>query len=96
MIAFIVGIYGLSALYFFISRHKVQFMTRSPVTVAISIVTLGIDSILNTLIFSENQVGNMFHWQCDLGITATLIGQFGFELATAIRIYRVQQVYSAY
>ena len=64
-------------------------MTRSPITVAISITTLGIDSIINTLVFSGMTIGNTFHWQCDLGITSTIFGQFGFQLATAIRMYRV-------
>ena len=71
-------------------------MTRSPLTVAIGLICLGVDSILNTLIFSELKIGNLFHWQCDLGITATVLGQFGFQLATGIRIYRVAKVYNSY
>ena len=66
--------YGLAALYYFNSRHAVSFMTRSPLLIAISLVSLGIDSIINTLIFSRIEIGNIFHWQCNLGITATVLG----------------------
>lgn len=55
-------VYGLSAIYFYASRYKVSFMTRSPLTTAIGVLALGIDSILNTLIFSEITIGNLFHW----------------------------------
>lgn len=88
--------YGLTALYFYISRNKVSFMTRSPLTIAISLLTLCIDSIINTLIFSEITIGNVVLWQCDLGIVATVMGQFGFQLAIGVRIYRVSQVYRKY
>ena len=89
-------IYFFSALAFFRSRNKVTFMTRSPLTAALSMIMLGIDTVTNTLIFSGISVGNMYHWQCDLGILATVVGQFGFMLATSMRIYRISKVYNQY
>ena len=70
--------YGLAALYYFNSRHAVSFMTRSPLLIAISLLSLGVDSIINTLIFSSIEIGDIFHFQCNLGITATVLGQFAF------------------
>ena len=74
IMAVIALFYGLAAFYFYSSRKKVSFMTRSPTLIAISLITLGVDSIINTLIFSRIEVGNIFHWQCNLGITATVLG----------------------
>lgn len=71
-------------------------MTRSPITVAVSLVLLGLDSIINTVIFAGLSVGSIYHWQCNLGIIATFIGQFGFMLATGMRIYRISMVYNKY
>lgn len=71
-------------------------MTRSPLTVTLSLFLLGIDSILNTLIFSGVRLGNPFKWQCDIGIVATVIGQFGFMMATGTRIFRISKVYNKY
>ena len=62
MLGFLTIVYVASASYFYCKRNQVQFMTRSPITLAISILTLGVDSILNTLIFSRLNIGNVFHW----------------------------------
>ena len=71
-------------------------MTRSPITIALSILLLGIDSVINTLIYSEVQIGNRFHWECDLAIVATIVGQYGFMIATGLRIFRISNVYRKY
>ena len=57
---------------------------------------LGLDSILNTIIYSGMHFGNIFHWQCDLGIVCATLGQFGFMLATGLRIFRISKVYNTY
>ena len=54
--------YGSAAVYFYANRSRVVFLTRSPSTVAIGLICLGIDSVLNTLLFSELTLGNIFHW----------------------------------
>ena len=71
-------------------------MTRSPITVAVSLIVLAFDSICNTLVFSSVTIGNIFHWQCSLGIVATTLGQFAFLVATGSRIYRISKVYNNY
>lgn len=70
-------------------------MTRSPLTVSLSLLFLGADSVLNTLIISGVKVKNL-HWQCNLGIVATVIGQMGFMMSTGLRIYRISKVYNTY
>ena len=54
--------YGAAAIYFYKQRNKVSFMTRSPMTVSISLFLLGLDSIFNTLIFSSVTIGNILHF----------------------------------
>lgn len=71
-------------------------MTRSPITVAVSLIVLALDSICNTLVFSTLTIGNLFHFQCNLGIVATTLGQFAFLVATGSRIYRISKVYNNY
>ena len=71
-------------------------MTRSPLTATLSQLFLVTDTITNTLIFSGAYLGNQYHWQCDLGIIATVVGQFGFIITIAVRIYRVSKVYNEY
>jgi len=95
-IAAVLAVYGIAALYFFRQRKKVSFMTRSPITIAISVLFLAIDCVLQTLIFSQITLGNMFHWQCNLAILATIFGQFGFMLVTSLRIYRISNIYNCY
>lgn len=87
------ALYGIAAIYFFKQRNKVSFLTRSPITVALSLFLLGLDSIMQTLIFSNITLGNMFHWQCNMSIMATVLGQFGFMLATGLRTFRVSKIY---
>ena len=96
MIGVLFLIYASGSIYFFVQRKKVSFMTRSPITVSISLFLLGADSILNTLSYSSVQYGNIFHWQCNLGIVSTLLGQFGFSIATGLRIFRISKVYNTY
>ena len=55
-------IYTASALTFFRARNKMSFMTRSPLTAALSQLFLGTDTITNTLIFSGIKLGDMYHW----------------------------------
>ena len=88
--------YMIGSSYFFFNRNKISFMTRSPLTVAISLFLLGADAICNTLIYSDITAGNIFHWQCNLGIITTVFGQFGFMLAISLRIYRISKVYNTY
>ena len=64
--------------------------------VTLCILILGTDSILNTFIFSGIHFGSILHWQCDVGIICSLIGQFGFMLATGLRLYRISKVYNTY
>ena len=71
-------------------------MTRSPLTVSLSLLFLGADSVLNTLILSGNEILDSLHWQCNLGIIATVIGQMGFMMSTGLRIYRISKVYNTY
>ena len=71
-------------------------MTRSPKIVTVSLILLGSDCIMNTLIYSGMNVGNLFHYQCNLGIMTTVLGNFGFMLATALRIHRISKVYNSY
>ena len=71
-------------------------MTRSPLTVTLSLFMLGLDAILNTLQFSDIHLGNVLKWHCDLGVMATVVGQFGFMLSTAMRIFRISKVYNKY
>ena len=90
-------IYSAAAFYFYTQRNKISFLTRSPLCVTLSLFMLGTDSILNTLIFSGAYLGeSIFHWQCDVGIVCATLGQFGFMLATGIRIYRISKVYNTY
>ena len=89
-------IFASAAFYFYRQRNKVSFMTRSPLTIALSLFLLGTDAVLNTLIFSGIQMGDQFHWQCNFGIAGTVIGQFGFVLCTGLRIYRISRVYNHY
>ena len=97
MTAILVIVYSLATLYFYRQRNKVSFLTRSPLTVTLSLFLLGLDSVLNTLIFSGVYLGeSIFHWQCDLGIVCATIGQFGFMLATGLRLYRIGKVYATY
>ena len=96
IIAAIGAVYFISAFYFYTQRNKVSFLTRSPITVCISLTMLGIDSILNTFIFSDITWGDPFHFNCNLGVVATVFGQFGFMLATGLRIYRIVKVYDKY
>ena len=74
IIAGIAAIYFISAIYFYAQRNKVSFLTRSPITVCISLTMLGCDSILNTFIFSEITWGNPFHFNCNMGVAATVFG----------------------
>ena len=74
VIIVIAVVYLGAAIYFYTQRENVSFLTRSPITVALSLFLLGIDSILNTLIYSGTHLGNAFHWQCNLGIVATVVG----------------------
>ena len=74
VIGVISALYIISSLFYYLNRNKVSFMTRSPLTVSLSLLFLGADSILNTLIFSGIELFNKFHWQCNLGIVATVIG----------------------
>lgn len=74
VIAAIGAVYTAAAFYFYTQRDKVSFLTRSPLTITLSLILLGIDSIMNTFIFSGIRVGNVFKWQCDMGIVATVIG----------------------
>ena len=71
-------------------------MTRSPLTVSLSLLFLGADSVLNTLIISGTTLFNPLQWQCNLGIIATVIGQMGFMMSTGLRIYRISKVYNTY
>ena len=71
-------------------------MTRSPLTVSLSLLFLGADSVLNTLIISGTKVLDPLQWQCNLGIIATVIGQMGFMMSTGLRIYRISKVYNTY
>ena len=89
-------IFFVAAFYFYRQRDKVSFLTRSPLAVTLSLFMLGVDAMLNTLQFSSIRKGNFLKWHCDIGIIATVIGQFGFMLATAIRIYRISKVYNKY
>lgn len=96
----VIGIIGFvycsAAFYFYRQRNKVSFLTRSPLTVAMSLIFLATDSVVNTFIFSEINLGNIFHWQCNMGIVGTIFGQFGFMLATGMRIFRINKVYHHY
>lgn len=75
VIAIIAVVYVGAAFYFYTQREKVSFLTRSPLTVALSLFFLGLDSILNTLIFSGIRIGKgVFAWQCNMGIVATVMG----------------------
>ena len=97
MIIFCVAVLYFSAgIYFYRQRGKVSFLTRSPITVTISLFVLGLDSIMNTLIFSEINWGDEFRFECYMGVAATVVGQFGFELATGMRIFRISKVYNKY
>jgi len=51
---------------------------------------------MNTMVFSNITLGNLFHWQCNMSIMTTVLGQLGFMLATGLRIWRVSQIYNAY
>lgn len=92
MIVLLFVIYTSGSIYFYVSRKKVSFMTRSPITVSISLFMLGADSIINTFIYSDMQYGDLFHWQCNMGILSTVVGQFGFSIAAGLRIYRISKV----
>ena len=96
VIGLISALYVTSSLYYYINRNKVSFMTRSPLTVSLSLLFLGADSVLNTLILSGNEILDSLHWQCNLGIIATVIGQMGFMMSTGLRIYRISKVYNTY
>ena len=95
-IAVIGSIFIACSFYFYKNRKKVSFMTRSPLTVSISLILLGCDCALNTLIYSGIKVGNVFHFQCNLGVVTTVVGQFGFMFMTSLRIYRISKVYNTY
>ena len=96
VIGICIFLYTFFSMCFFRNRNKMSYMTRSPLTVSLSLVMLGADTVTNTLIFSGQELGDLFHWQCNLGITATVLGQFGFMLATGMRIYRISKVYNEY
>lgn len=69
------AIYSAAAFYFYTQRNKISFLTRSPLSVTLSLFMLGTDSILNTLIFSGTYLGeSIFHWQCDVGIVCATLG----------------------
>ena len=71
-------------------------MTRSPIIVCCSLLILTFDSSLNTLTFSKIKIGNLFHWQCDMGIVAAILGQFAFMIIIGARMYRIAKVYDNY
>ena len=97
MIGFLSVLYSAAAFYFYKQRDKVSFLTRSPLSVTVSLFLLGTDSILNTVIYSGWHLGeSVFHWQCDLGIICAVVGQFGFMLATGLRMFRISKVYNTY
>ena len=97
MIGCLAALFLAAAFYFYKQRKKISFLTRSPLTVTLSLIILGIDSVLTTLIFSGVYLGeSIFHWQCDLGIICATFGQFGFMLATGLRLYRISKVYNTY
>ena len=62
VIGLISALYVTSSLYYYINRNKVSFMTRSPLTVSLSLLFLGADSVLNTLILSGNEILDSLHW----------------------------------
>ena len=74
VIAILLAICLGSALNFYRSRNQVSYMTRSPLTASLSMVFLGADTVTNTLIFSGINIGDTYHYQCDLGILATVLG----------------------
>lgn len=41
---------------------------------SLSLFLLGVDSIINTLIFSGIHFGDVFKWQCYWGVVATVLG----------------------
>lgn len=57
VIGIIVILYGVLAFFFYKKRKGVSFMTRSPISISISIASLGIDSVINTLIFGKFKIG---------------------------------------
>ncbi len=97
MIVIYVFSFSLPILYVFKYRNEVSFQTRSPKLIIFSFLYMMGDCISNTVLFSRPESAtNAFTFQCDMGITLTVVFFFGILSVYFLRMWRIYKVFHLY
>ena len=97
MITIYIVSFTLPILYVLKYRNEVSFQTRSPKLIIISFFYMMGDCISNTVLFSRPESAtNSFTFQCDMGITLTVVFFFGFLSVYFLRMWRIYKVFHLY
>ena len=89
--------FTLPILYVFKYRNEVSFQTRSPKLIICSFAYMMGDCISNTVLFSRPESSkNSFTFQCDMGISLTVVFFFGILSVYFLRMWRIYKVFHLY
>ena len=96
-IGFLGLVYLLPVMYVFSKRNVAETSARSPVTTALCILIIMLDSIFNTIIFSiDTDSASSAQLKCLLGVWVTMLVMVPILLTMYLRIYRVKRVFELY